>query len=455
MSPDHLRMSDIAIRVENLSKVYRLGANQTRHETLSGALAALITSPLANYRRVRRLSRFEDVNLENGKDSGSLPITSPDDVLWALREVSFEIKRGEVVGIVGRNGAGKSTLLKILSRVIEPSAGRAHIHGRVASLLEVGTGFHPDLTGRENVYLNGTILGMKKREIDLKFDEIVAFSGVEKFLDTPVKRYSSGMRVRLAFAVAAHLDPEILIVDEVLAVGDAAFQRKCLGKMKLVADQGRTVLFVSHSMGAVTNLCPKALCMEGGRLIDSGDSGEVVARYLERVGGEIPDGGFADLQDVKRPESLANRQAQFAWVRTVNKDGKECDSFLEGEPITVEVGFDLMKSAADVQLGCGIRPREASLELFTIPSLEFGGPFAPGRYTSRVVLTPCYLREGTYGVILKLFTDGVRHDTIADILRFSVVACHSSDETTARSMKWVAGPMRFEYRWTHPQHPAE
>jgi lipopolysaccharide transport system ATP-binding protein len=372
-----------------------------------------------------------------------------------LKDISFEIQRGEVVGIIGRNGAGKSTLLKILSRVVEPTAGQAWLQGRVASLLEVGTGFHPDLTGRENVYLNGTILGMKKREIDRKFDEIAAFSGVDSFLDTPVKRYSSGMRVRLAFAVAAHLDPEILIVDEVLAVGDAAFQRKCLGKMRQVAGQGRTVMFVSHNMGALTNLCPKAICLEGGLLVDSGDSASVVSRYLERVGGEIPDGGYADLQEVSRPESLSNRQAQFAWVRTLNKDGKESDSFLEGEAITVEVGFDLNKSVSDVQLGCGIRHRETSADLFTIPSLEFRGPFSPGRYSSRLVMTPCHLREGAYGVILKMFADGTRQDTIADILRFSVIACHASEETSARSLKWVSGALRFEYQWAPPMLATE
>jgi lipopolysaccharide transport system ATP-binding protein len=203
----------------------------------------------------------------------------PSDIIWALRDVSFEVKRGEAVGVIGRNGAGKSTLLKILSRITEPTTGRATVYGRVGSLLEVGTGFHPDLTGRENVYLNGTILGMKKREVDAKFDEIVEFSGVEKFIDTPVKRYSNGMRVRLAFAVAAHLEPEILIVDEVLAVGDAEFQRKCLGKMQDVAGHGRTVLFVSHNLGAVSRLCPSGLYLVGGELQFAGAIEDVLANY--------------------------------------------------------------------------------------------------------------------------------------------------------------------------------
>ena len=228
-------MSDIAIRVENLGKMYRIGRAQQRHDTLRD----LIVDTAAHI-----------------KDWGKRGDKS-DETIWALKDVSFEVRRGEVVGIIGRNGAGKSTLLKILSRITEPTTGRAEIHGRVGSLLEVGTGFHPELTGRENIYLNGAILGMRRFEIERRFDEIVAFSEIERFLDTPVKRYSSGMYVRLAFAVAAHLEPEILLVDEVLAVGDAAFQKKCLGKMGNVAETGRTVLFVSHNMAAVSNLCKR------------------------------------------------------------------------------------------------------------------------------------------------------------------------------------------------------
>ena len=206
-----------------------------------------------------------------GEDRGSPRFMAPDsEVVWALRDVSFEVQKGEVVGLIGRNGAGKSTLLKLLSRITEPTAGTATIKGRVASLLEVGTGFHPELTGRENVYMNGTILGMTKREIDRKFDEIVDFSGVEKFLDTPIKRYSSGMNVRLAFAVAANLEPEILIVDEVLAVGDAEFQRKCIGKMQDVASAGRTVLFVSHNMGALTRFCHRSILLQHGKITAEG-----------------------------------------------------------------------------------------------------------------------------------------------------------------------------------------
>ncbi|HEY3860400.1 MAG TPA: ABC transporter ATP-binding protein [Verrucomicrobiae bacterium] len=256
----------IAISVEGLGKAYRIGMEEQRHETFVGACAAFLRSPFKNFREVRGLGNFD------GAEDAS-------DIIWALKDVSFEVKHGEAVGIIGRNGAGKSTLLKILSRITEPTRGRAEIHGRVASLLEVGTGFHPDLTGRENVYLNGTILGMKKSEVDAKFDQIVDFSGVEKFMDTPVKRYSSGMRVRLAFSVAAHLEPEILIVDEVLAVGDAEFQKKCLGKMENAASQGRTVLFVSHNMEAVLTLCGRGVILNDGGVSFIGDAPEAVHRY--------------------------------------------------------------------------------------------------------------------------------------------------------------------------------
>src|SRR6266480_6383227 len=248
-------MSDIAIRVENLGKMFRIGGKSERYKTFRDTLAGFFRKTGA-----RRQAK--------------------DEPFWALKDVSFEIKRGEVVGVIGRNGAGKSTLLKVLSRITEPTKGSAEIHGRVGSLLEVGTGFHPELTGRENVYLNGAILGMHRSEIEKKFDEIVAFAEVEKFIDTPVKHYSSGMYLRLAFAVAAHLEPEILLVDEVLAVGDARFQRKCLDKMQDVGKQGHTVLFVSHNMPAITRLCPRTILLDQGRVLSDGPSHQVASEYL-------------------------------------------------------------------------------------------------------------------------------------------------------------------------------
>ncbi|MCG2735994.1 MAG: ABC transporter ATP-binding protein [Candidatus Methanoperedenaceae archaeon] len=268
-------MSNTVIRVENLSKEYRLG------DIGHGSLHRDMQSWWA------RIRGKDDPN--SRIDTSGSAKKNKNESFWALKDVSFDVEQGEVLGIIGRNGAGKSTLLKILSRVTAPTSGTIKIKGRIASLLEVGTGFHPELSGRDNIYLNGTILGMKKREIDAKFDEIVKFAEVEKFIDTPVKRYSSGMYVRLAFAVAAHLEPEILIIDEVLAVGDAAFQKKCLGKMGDVAKGGRTVLFVSHNMDAVLNLCKKAILLEGGKMILYADTKKIVDLYIganEGISGE-------------------------------------------------------------------------------------------------------------------------------------------------------------------------
>lgn len=263
-------MSDIAIKVENLSKRYRIGALEKQHDTFLSAIASWIKSPASNFKRLRKLSSFSE--------KGDV-----EDVIWALKNISFEVNQGEVIGVIGRNGAGKSTLLKILSRITAPTTGRIELNGRVASLLEVGTGFHLELTGRENIYLNGTILGMTKSEVDRKFDEIVDFSGIEKFIDTPVKRYSSGMKVRLAFSVAAHLEPEILLIDEVLAVGDIAFQQKCLGKMEDIAGKGRTVLFVSHNMTAVKQLCEKVYWIDSGGIRQQGEVDTVIDTYEETM----------------------------------------------------------------------------------------------------------------------------------------------------------------------------
>ncbi len=297
--------SDIAISVRGLSKKYSIAHQGPKATTAAEAVASRFKNPMQKAER---------------------------EEFWALRDVSFDVKRGDVVGIIGRNGAGKSTLLKVLSRITEPTSGEAILHGRVGSLLEVGTGFHPELTGRENIYLNGAILGMARSEITRQFDAIVDFSGTEKFLDTPVKRYSSGMYVRLAFAVAAHLNPEILIVDEVLAVGDAEFQKKCLGKMKDVADSGRTILFVSHNMAAVTNLCNSCIVLQGGKLSYHGDTATGLQRYTEMGNPQI-ESERGDI-NTHRPSWA---KPYITSVRTVDINGEDQFCF----PLGSDIGFEM------------------------------------------------------------------------------------------------------------------
>ncbi len=312
-------MNDIAIQVENLSKQYHIGATQARYQTFREAAISIVASPI---RRVGKLLR--------GQASGAAEL---DEIIWALKDVSFDVKHGEVVGIIGRNGAGKSTLLKILSRITEPTVGRARIRGRMGSLLEVGTGFHQELTGRENTYLNGAILGMKRSEIDRRFDEIIDFSGVEKFIDTPVKHYSSGMKVRLAFAVAAHLEPEILLVDEVLAVGDVAFQKKCLGKMEDVAAQGRTVLFVSHNMAAVSNLCQRAILLHDGRVSAEGSTESIIERYLANAS-DLTNIALAARTDRKGLGQIVIRDIEF-----LNGQGNQIEHPISGQEIIIRMHY--------------------------------------------------------------------------------------------------------------------
>lgn len=363
-------MSDIAIQVENLSKRYRIGLRQERNDIMFSAALSWLRSPLSNYRRLRNLSRFDD----NG---------NAEDVIWALNELSFEVKRGEVIGLIGRNGAGKSTLLKILSRITEPSSGRAIIEGRVASLLEVGTGFHPELTGRENVYMNGTVLGMKKVELDRRFDEIVSFSGVEKFIDTPVKRYSTGMRVRLSFAVAAHLDSEILLVDEVLAVGDAAFQKKCLSKMGRVVNEGRTVLFVSHNMAAIKQLCQRALVLHGGRLLFEGSSAESVNRYLQiSTTGESQ----ATIDATKLRKTTDSDRAEIVRVEFRDQRNGESARFGIGEPFLVRLHVRIHSEIPKASLGLEVTSPTGVLLLNLRSDAQQVG-FGPYRAGDEVVFT--------------------------------------------------------------------
>jgi lipopolysaccharide transport system ATP-binding protein len=327
-------MTDIAIRVEGLSKRYKIGRAQKRHDTLRDLLVDTIRSPFR-------------------KDGDA-----KESAVWALRDVFFEVPRGEVLGIIGRNGAGKSTLLKILSRITEPTEGWVEIHGRVGSLLEVGTGFHPELTGRENIYLNGAILGMRRVEIDRKFEEIVAFAEIEKFLDTPVKHYSSGMYVRLAFAVAAHLEPEILLIDEVLAVGDVVFQKKCLGKMGDVAREGRTVLFVSHNMSAISSLCDQVLLLEQGAMVVKGPTEVVTERYLSVM---------SLVRDVKYGERCYQENPSgedifvLRAVRTLDRAGRVRSDFTSSELIMVEIEFSLLEPIPNLIIGFWLKRQDGTV----------------------------------------------------------------------------------------------
>jgi lipopolysaccharide transport system ATP-binding protein len=315
-------MSEIAIRAEGLSKEYHLGAAQ-KTRTIRESVVDLCSAP---FRRARRVLRRDPVP------------TDENEILWALKDASFEIRRGEVVGIIGRNGAGKSTLLKILSRITEPTRGYADIHGRIGSLLEVGTGFHAELSGRDNIFLSGAILGMKKAEIQRKFDEIVEFAQIERFLDTPVKRYSSGMYVRLGFAVAAHLEPEILVIDEVLAVGDARFQKKCLNKMEDVAHGGRTVIFVSHNMSAITRICQRAILLEEGRVTGEGAAQAIVSSYLTAGAGTTTCRQWPDVSRAPGGEICRLRA-----VRVRTRDGNVSDSIDIRKPIGIDIEYDVMQ----------------------------------------------------------------------------------------------------------------
>jgi len=361
-----------AIVAENLAKQYHIGLREQRRDTLLQSALATLAAPVTNLRRLRRLGEVSD-------DEAA-------DVLWALRDVSFRVAAGEVVGLIGRNGAGKSTLLKILSRITPPTRGRVVLNGRVSSLLEVGTGFHPELTGRENVYLNGTILGMRKAEVERRFDEIVAFAEVEKFIDTPVKRYSSGMRVRLAFAVSAHLQSEILLVDEVLAVGDAAFQEKCLRAMDGIAQTGRTVLLVSHNMQVIQQLCGRALLFEGGRLVADGAPSAVVARYLSHA-------AAASLPEpVRLGDELCLRQL------SVSQGGAPAGEWLDSSrPFELRVCYDILQPVRNLLLGFNVVSSDG-VNLFRTYDMQSAGlgERAPGCYESVFTLPGGLLPAGHY-----------------------------------------------------------
>jgi len=389
-------MNDIAIRVENLSKLYRMG-QFVGYKTLRESIVSIISAP---FRRLRR---------------SSSPVSDHDEYIWALKDVSFEVKPGEAIGIIGANGAGKTTLLRILCRITNPTEGYAEIHGRVGSLLEVGTGFHPELTGRENIYLNGAVLGMKKKEIDRKFAEIVDFSGVEKFIDTPLKRFSTGMQVRLAFSVAAHLEPEILLVDEVLAVGDAEFQRKCLGKMGDVAKEGRTVLFVSHNMSAVRKLCPSVILLEEGGIALRGDADQVIDQYLASSRTSILSQEAGGLIDHSYPED-PSKIMQIRRVRILDHTGKPAVDINNRYPFTTELEFEVLEPRVGANLYWILYRSDDSI-VCDSQALDTGLDRAianePGYYVAKLTFPGNLLNAGLYrlGVDIVVPQRGAdRHD---------------------------------------------
>lgn len=362
-----------AIKVQNLSKRFRLGLNEKQSETLVGQITQFIRSPWDNLKRLRQLNRFGEED---------------ETVFWALKDINFEIKEGEVLGIIGKNGAGKSTLLKILSGITDPTKGKIEIQGRVASLLEVGTGFHPELTGRENIYMNGTILGMTRKEIDSKLDEIINFSGVEKFIDTPVKFYSSGMKVRLGFSVAAHLEPEILIIDEVLAVGDFEFQAKCLGKMESVSQEGRTVLFVSHNLGAVSSLCTKAILLENGKILEEGHVNKVLSVYQNS--GET----FSSISSIPF-KGNAQDLLQFKSIKLNGKDPYKLLVLISPEDsINIEIQC---KTLVSDSLKITIALFRDGVRIFSV--FDFSDRrFESNEFISTFKIPPNFLRPGVYSI---------------------------------------------------------
>jgi lipopolysaccharide transport system ATP-binding protein len=398
-----------AIRVENLSKRYRIsheggGDAHGKYKTLRDTIADLAAAP---FRR-----------LKNRGESAASAATQED--FFALKDVSFDVQPGEVVGIIGRNGAGKSTLLKILSRITKPTSGKVTLNGRVGSLLEVGTGFHPELTGRENIFLNGSILGMKRGEIQRQFDAIVDFSGVEKFLDTPVKRYSSGMYVRLAFAVAAHLEPEILIIDEVLAVGDAQFQQKCLNKLQSVSREGRTVLFVSHNMAAVLRLCDRAVLLDQGLIALSGDSATVAHKYM------LPNSGCFAERTWTKQASPGDKVAKLASVRILNASGDISPEIAVSQPVYIEVDYWNLIGERGTTVSVHLL-NEEGLTVFATNDFNnrkwWTSPRKVGRVRATCKIPENFLAEGRFSVLASVcsYNPSIVHAIEPDAVSFQII----------------------------------
>ena len=380
-------------------------------------------------------------------ERGRSPLRRNREELWALRDVELRIERGNAVGVVGHNGAGKTTLLKILSRITAPTTGQARIRGSVGSLLEVGTGFHPELSGRDNVFLNGAILGMRRREIKAKFDEIVAFAEVERFIDTPVKRYSSGMYVRLAFAVAAHLEPDILIVDEVLAVGDASFQRKCLGKMGEVSDEGRTVLFVSHNMAAVRSLTSKAIWLDHGRVAADGSTGDVVSEYLASTIDEEMSGVVDLTENASRGtvRKFTAQRVRFSSVSLLDPDDRPARAFGEGAPLRIDLRFDVREPVRFLELYVRVKSIEGQ-RLFASYAGQVESTIYPGRYRSICEIPENPLRPGRY-VIELVARAADPEDIVPTAVVFAVEAGHLEEENLRYTTR-ADGMIRVRSSWS-------
>jgi lipopolysaccharide transport system ATP-binding protein len=442
--------SDTAISVENISKVYRIGKKAELYDNFARTFFEFLKNPLTNYRTYRSLYHFSDQELEGNEDGDD----ASAGILWALKEVFFTAKNGEAIGIIGRNGAGKSTLLKILCRITDPTRGRAMVRGRISSLLEVGTGFHPELTGRDNVFLNGTILGMRGSEIKSKFDDIVSFSGVDKFIDTPVKRYSSGMKVRLAFSVAAHLEPELLIVDEVLAVGDADFQRKCLDKMENVGQEGRTVLFVSHNMAAIGRLCQRAIWLDQGRIVADGPAHQVVAAYMTSETGTSAVRKWPDATNAP-----GGRYTRLRAVTVRTNNGEVSDSIDIRRPFTVEISFDVIQPGALLLPHFSLR-NGAGFTAFVAVDLDpewRGKPRPKGNYTSIAHVPGNLLAEGSHflNCYIRTLNPDSNEVKVPNAISFTIVDSSEGDSARGDFAKDMPGVVRPLLEWETRFSPAE